>query len=105
MVVESKVTRVPNCRDCGTAHPTGSQIFYECPVNGSWKSAFDNCELHSQGFDNVGHVSISSSEKSVAIALRDNPFGGPCFVSRRQLLELLDGRRKSCVVWRPTEHR
>ena len=97
--------KVTYCSDCGEARETGSQIWYECPVNGAWKSAFDKCELHNEEFDNVGHVSMAVSEKSVAIALRNDPFSTPYFVSRKQLLELLDGRRKSCVIWMPKEHR
>lgn len=36
--------------DCGSPHETGSQIFYECPVNGAWKTAFDACMLYGFAF-------------------------------------------------------
>lgn len=97
--------KVTYCSDCGKPHETGSLIFFECPLNGSWKSASDRCELHNKKFDNAGTATLAVSEKSVSIDLRDNPFSTPYFVSRKQLLELLDGRRKSCVIWMPEQHR
>ena len=93
------------CRDCGEPRETGSQIWYECPINGAWKSAFDYCELHSEKFDNVGIVSLAFSGKSLSIDLKNNPFTSPYFVSKKEVEELLNGKRKSTVIWMPKEHR
>jgi len=93
------------CRNCGKPHETGSLIFFECPVNGAWKSAGDICELHSEKFDNLGTVSMATSGKSVSIDLRNNPFTSPYFVKKVELEELLNNKRKSCVIWMPKRYR
>jgi hypothetical protein len=32
------------CKDCGIAHSTGSQIWFECPKDGRWKTVSDRCD-------------------------------------------------------------
>ena len=32
------------CRECGKPRETGSQIFYECPIDGRWRSTTDRCD-------------------------------------------------------------
>lgn len=93
------------CKNCGKARETGSLIFFECPINGAWKSNSDRCELHSEKFDNLGTVKLALSGKSVSIFLKNNSFTCPYFVKRKELEELLNGKRKSCVIWMPKEYR
>lgn len=46
-LVEQKQIREINraCRYCGIPRETGSQIWYECPKTGKWKSVSDYCDL------------------------------------------------------------
>ena len=99
------MSKVKLCKDCGEPHETGSLIFFECPVTGAWKSPGDRCELHSEKFDNVGTVSLAFSGKSLSVELRNNPFTCPYFVSKKEVEEILEGKRKSAVIWMPKEHR
>jgi hypothetical protein len=32
-----------HCRDCGDPHETGSQIFYECPIDHRWRTSAETC--------------------------------------------------------------
>lgn len=36
------------CQECGKPHPTGSQIWFECPVDGRWMPATDRCRFKSE---------------------------------------------------------
>jgi len=33
------------CRECGREASTGSQLFFICPVDGSWRSINDKCKF------------------------------------------------------------
>jgi len=33
------------CENCGIPHETGSQIWFECPVDGRWMTSMDRCRF------------------------------------------------------------
>lgn len=93
------------CRDCGKARETGSLIFYECPLDGAWKSTTDRCVLHNEEFDHAGNMTVAASDRSVQITLSDCPFTSPYFGSKKQTKELLEDKRKTVPLWMRKEDR
>jgi hypothetical protein len=43
---DSLMSFVDQCRYCGEGVCTGSQLFYICPVDGSWHGVWDSCKFY-----------------------------------------------------------